>query len=133
MKYIKIIKKDKFAYITISNEKHLNALNKNLLKELSLAIDNLDLDTTIRVIIITGKGDKAFAAGADIKEMHGMTKKEAFEYSKLGSEIFYKIETLSKPVIAAINGYALGGGCELAMSCHIRYATSNAFFRSTRS
>ena len=126
MKYIKIIKKDKFGYITITNEKHLNALNKNLLKELSLAIDNLDLDNTIRVIILTGQGNKAFAAGADIKEMHGMTKEDAFKYSKLGSEIFYKIETLNKPVIAAINGYALGGGCELAMSCHIRYATSNA-------
>ena len=103
MKYIKIIKKDKFGYITITNEKHLNALNKNLLEELSLAIDNLNLDNAIRVIILTGQGNKAFAAGADIKEMHGMTKEDAFKYSKLGSEIFYKIETLNKPVIAVFH------------------------------
>tara|TARA_B100002051_G_scaffold276828_1_gene329654 strand:- start:9481 stop:10251 length:771 start_codon:yes stop_codon:yes gene_type:complete len=126
MKYININKKNKSAYITINNEKHLNALNKDLLSELSFAINDLDLDKSIRVLIITGEGDKAFAAGADIKEMYGMTKEDALKYSKLGSELFYKIETLSKPVIAAINGYALGGGCELAMSCHIRYATSNA-------
>ena len=80
MKYIKINKNDKFAYITITNEKHLNALNNNLLKELSLAIDNLDSEPDIRIIIITGQGDKAFAAGADIKEMYGMTKEDAFEH-----------------------------------------------------
>lgn len=126
MKYIKINKDHNFAYITINNEKHLNALNKNLLRELSSTIDNICTDNTIRVIIIIGAGKKAFAAGADIKEMNGMTKEDAYNYSKLGSDLFYKIETLNIPVIAAINGYALGGGCELAMSCHIRYASSNA-------
>tara|TARA_B100000614_G_scaffold242761_1_gene245353 strand:+ start:2784 stop:3557 length:774 start_codon:yes stop_codon:yes gene_type:complete len=127
MNYIKneIVNKN-ILLIKISNESQLNALNSTLLNELNEVISDYENDDSVRCIIITGKGEKAFAAGADIKEMQKMSKDEAFEYSKLGSNLFSKIENLSKPVIAAINGFALGGGCELAMSCHIRYASSNA-------
>ncbi len=126
MKYINYHIKNQVADIEIDNQKQLNALNKTLLIELSDIVSKLEEDISVRVITITGAGSKAFAAGADIKEMSKMSKEEAYEYSKLGNDLFLKIENLKKPVIAAINGYALGGGCELAMACHFRYACETA-------
>ena len=111
MKYINYNIKAQVADIEIDNQTQLNALNKTLLIELSDIVSKLEEDISVRVITITGAGSKAFAAGADIKEMSKMSKEEAYEYSKLGNDLFVKIENLKKPVIAAINGYALGGGC----------------------
>ena len=104
----------------------LYVLGSVFLIELSETILKLENNNLVKVIIITGFGQKAFVAGADIKEMQKMSKEEAYEYSRMGQKLFLKIENFKKPVIAAINGYALGGGCELALSCHIRYASSNA-------
>ena len=126
MKFINLSVKNTIAIIEINNEKQLNALNQKVLIELSKTILKLENNNLVKVIIITGSGQKAFVAGADIKEMQKMSKEEAYDYSRIGQKLFLKIENFKKPVIAAINGYALGGGCELAMSCHIRYASSNA-------
>ena len=125
MKYFKIKKINKTCLLTISNGS-FNTLSSSLLKELDVFFDDSINDNSIRSIIITGDGDKAFIAGADIKEMESMSKKDALSHSKLGQNLFSKIEKYTKPVIAAINGYALGGGCELALSCHMRYASENA-------
>ena len=125
MKYVKIDKIKKAVLLTINNGP-FNTLSINALKELNKALDDISLNKEIRSIIITGEGDKSFIAGADIKEMESMSKNEASRHSKLGQGIFSKIENFNKPIIAAINGYALGGGCELALSCHMRYASDNA-------
>ena len=105
----------------------LNALNSNVLEALDKALDAIDLDQ-VRTLIITGTGEKAFVAGADIAQMKDLGEEEARAYASLGHKVMRKIETLPIPVIAAINGYALGGGNELAMSCDIRYASENAVF-----
>lgn len=105
----------------------LNALNSNVLEALDKALDAIDLDQ-VRTLIITGTGEKAFVAGADIAQMKDLGEAEAQVYASLGHKVMRKIETLPIPVIAAINGYALGGGNELAMSCDIRYASENAVF-----
>lgn len=110
----------------ISAPKSLNALNSKVLSELESYIDTLDKE--VRVFVITGDGEKSFVAGADISEMRNLNEQEAFEFSKLGARVFRKIEELAIPVIAAVNGFALGGGCELALSCDIRYASDNARF-----
>ena len=128
MKFINLNIENYIAVIEINNESQLNALNQKVLLELNTVISKLENDKLVKVIIITGYGKKAFVAGADIKEMQKMSKEEAYSYSRLGNELFLKIENLKKPVIGAINGYALGGGCELALSCHIRYASPNAVF-----
>ena len=125
MKYIKNKIINKISILTISNGTH-NTLNSDVLKELDSAITLNSKDDKVRCIIITGSGDKAFIAGADIKEMQNMSKEEAANHSRLGQKVFSKIQNLNKPVIAAINGYALGGGCELALACHIRYASEKA-------
>ena len=125
MKYIKITKNKDTCILTISNGP-FNTLSTDVLKELDLSIDKIALDSDIKSVVITGEGDKAFIAGADIKEMQAMSKELAHAHSKLGQSIFSKIENFNKPVIAAINGYALGGGCELALACHIRYASNKA-------
>ena len=104
------------AVITIDREKALNALNSEVLEDLDKVIDGVDLDT-IRCLIITGAGQKSFVAGADIGEMSSLTQAEGEAFGKKGNDIFRKIETLPIPVIAAVNGFALGGGCELSMSC----------------
>ncbi|MAQ31194.1 MAG: enoyl-CoA hydratase [Flavobacteriales bacterium] len=117
----------KVGIIKIQRPKHLNALNKYVILDLEYILDHMEKDTSIRSIIITGEGEKAFVAGADIKEFQKFDDNEAYTLSKLGKEkVFNKIEQLNKPVIAAINGYALGGGLELALSCHIRVASENA-------
>jgi enoyl-CoA hydratase len=113
--------------ITINRPEKLNALNKATISELSESIGQAEEDSSVRVIIITGSGAKAFVAGADISEFAHFSKEEGEELSRQGHEIlFNKIEQLSKPVIAAVNGFALGGGLELAMACHIRIASENA-------
>ena len=126
-KNILVEQEDHFGYITINRPKKLNALNKETIEELHLAFEDLDSDEQIRVIIITGSGEKAFVAGADIAEFSDFNKDEAFELSKKGQELLFDfVANLSTPVIAAINGFALGGGLELAMASHIRVAGSNA-------
>lgn len=129
MSYENIIlsREDKTAIITINRPESLNALNAKTIKEISSALDELASDHEIRVIILTGSGEKSFVAGADIKEFSDFNQEKAEELARNGQNIlFNKIENLSKPVIAAVNGFALGGGLELAMSCHIRYASENA-------
>lgn len=129
MSYENIIlsKEDKTAIITINRPESLNALNAKTIKEISSALDELASDHEVRVIILTGSGEKSFVAGADIKEFSDFNQEKAEELAKNGQNIlFNKIENLSKPVIAAVNGFALGGGLELAMSCHLRYASENA-------
>ena len=113
--------------ITINREKALNALNSTVLDELNQTLDAVDLDT-VRCLSLTGAGAKSFVAGADIGEMSTLTKAEGEAFGKKGNDVFRKIETFPIPVIAAINGFALGGGCEIAMSCDIRICSDNAVF-----
>ena len=118
---------EKVGILKINNPKSLNALNTEILKELDYAIDRIKADEEIYVLIITGEG-KAFVAGADITEMKNLNSIEGRNFGKLGTDIFRKIELMEKPVIAAVNGFALGGGCELAMCCDIILAGENAKF-----
>ncbi len=127
MEFIKYETNDKVGIITISREKALNALNSQVLEELDETLNNVDLDN-IRCLIITGAGEKSFVAGADIGEMSSLTKAEGEAFGKKGNDIFRKIETFPIPVIAAVNGFALGGGCEISMSCDIRICSENALF-----
>lgn len=122
-----IEKKDTISLITINRPESLNALNAKTIKEISLALDDIAADKSCRVLVLTGSGEKSFVAGADIKEFADFNSSQAEELARKGQEIlFNKIENMNKPVIAAINGFALGGGLELALSCHIRYASENA-------
>jgi len=114
--------------VTISRPEALNALSKGVLDKLREIMQEACESHEIAGIIITGEGEKAFVAGADIKELSSLTKEQAFEMAQNGQKLFKSIEHCSKPVIAAVNGFALGGGCELAMACHIRIATENAKF-----
>ncbi len=114
--------------ITINREDKMNALNRQVVSDLNDAIDEVYSNPEIKSVIITGKGPKAFAAGADIGEFKGLTAEQGVQLAKRGHEVFNKIEQAPKPVIAAVNGFALGGGCELAMACHIRIASENAKF-----
>jgi enoyl-CoA hydratase len=119
-------KKGAIAYVTVNRPKVLNALNTPTLKDLRTAFENARDDTAIRGVILTGAGNKAFIAGADISELARVTACEAEQSSRFGQGIFDLIENLGKPVIAAINGFALGGGCETAMACTIRIAVDTA-------
>ena len=129
MEYKNIVlqKEDKIAVLTISRPKALNALNSETLKELDLAIDEIAKDDQIYAVIVTGDG-KAFVAGADITEMKDLDVMGGRRFGILGNKVFRKLETLEKPIIAAVNGFALGGGCELSMACDIRIASSKAKF-----
>lgn len=114
------------ATITLNRPDKLNAINAQLLAELGNVIEDVANDALIRVVIITGAGSKAFAAGADIAELHSQNKDTGVSFAQRGQHVFNSIERLGKPVIAAVNGFALGGGCELAMACHVRFASTNA-------
>jgi enoyl-CoA hydratase len=128
VKYIEFEIQDKIATVTISREESLNALNTDVLLELDGILDKLliKFPKEVRALILTGKGHKAFVAGADIKEMMGLSQAQALEFSKRGQHIFSKIESLPFPVIAAVNGFALGGGLELALACDWIYLSENA-------
>jgi len=127
-KYLSYSLKGSVCCLLIDRQQYLNALSIKLIKELINFYNWVDSNNDIRVIIMTGAGNKSFVSGADIKEMSELDAIEAKEYSELGQSLTVIIKKLSKPVIAAINGYALGGGCELAMACHLRYASRIAKF-----
>ena len=121
-------KKDGIGLVTINRPKALNALNAATLTELDNLLDVIAKDEAVKVVIVAGGGDKAFVAGADIAEMQPMSAVEGRNWGKFGQAVFNKLENLPKPVIAAVGGFALGGGCELAMACDIRLAADNAIF-----
>ena len=128
MTHILLEKKGNVAIATIDRPKALNALNSEVLNDLNTLVDTVNADPEIRVLILTGSGEKAFVAGADIGEMSSLSKAEGEAFGKKGNDVFRRIETLPIPVIAAVNGYALGGGCELSMACDIRIASDTAVF-----
>ena len=120
---------DKIAWISINRPKKLNALNREVLEELNTLFVALNNDAAVRIIILTGSGDKAFIAGADIAEFAAFDALEGEALSRKGQQtVFDQIAETNKPVIAAINGFALGGGCEIALACHLRFASKNAKF-----
>ena len=125
---IEISKNNHIGTLTINRPDSLNAMNREVLLEFINELKKIQSDKDIRVLIITGSGEKAFIAGADIKLMQKMNREEALEFANLGQELANLIEKSAKPVIAAVNGYALGGGCEIALSCHLRIASDNAIF-----
>jgi len=120
--------KDSIAVVIINRSEKLNALNKQTMEELKTIFTDLKNDENVYVVILTGSGEKAFVAGADISELNKLDMISGKEFAERGQEVFNLIENLDKPVIAAVNGFALGGGCELALACHIRLASENAKF-----
>jgi enoyl-CoA hydratase len=127
MEFVLYEVKDAVGIITINRPQALNALNSQVLEELDEVFSNVDLNT-VRCLVLTGAGEKSFVAGADIAEMSTLTKAEGEAFGKKGNDVFRKIETFPIPVIAAVNGFALGGGCEISMSCDIRICSDNAVF-----
>lgn len=127
MEFINYEQEGFVGIITINRPKALNALNSSVLKELDATLDAIDLEKT-RALVLTGAGSKSFVAGADIGEMSTLTKAEGEAFGKIGNDVFRKLETFPIPVIAAVNGFALGGGCEIAMSCDIRLCADTALF-----
>lgn len=128
LKNILLEKEGNIAIVTMNRPKALNALNSETLKELENVIEALEKDNEIYAVVLTGAGEKAFVAGADISEMKDLNEEQGKEFGLLGNKVFRRLENLDKPVIAAINGFALGGGCELAMACDIRIASAKAKF-----
>jgi 3-hydroxypropionyl-coenzyme A dehydratase len=126
MKYIQLEPQGDIAIVRINRPEALNAMNTDVISELSRTIDILAADETIKVVIITGAGERSFCAGADISYMVNIDPMQAEKYATSAQAVINKIERLDKPVIAAVNGFALGGGCELSMACDIRIASSNA-------
>ena len=125
---IRLEQKDTVARITFNRPKVLNALNKELLTELDHALDTLAADSAVKVLVLTGAGEKAFVAGADIGEVGALDVLAAKKFSQFGQRVISKLQALSVPVIAAVNGFALGGGCEIAVACDFIYASENAKF-----
>jgi enoyl-CoA hydratase len=120
--------RDGILWLTVNRPEKLNALNRATLGEISDAIEAAGNDGDVWAVVVTGAGEKAFVAGADIGELNTLGPVEAKEFALRGQAIYSQIERLTKPVVAAVNGFALGGGCELAMACHLRVASSNAIF-----
>ena len=114
--------------VTVNRPDKLNALNRSVFEDLDKLMDQVESDPNVRGVILTGAGPKAFVAGADISEFTELNNQQAMDLAKRGQDCFFRIERCSKPIIAAVNGFALGGGCELAMSCHLRLASENAKF-----
>lgn len=128
MTNILLEKKGLIAVATISRPKALNALNSEVLSDLDELVETVRADADIRALVITGAGEKAFVAGADIGEMSTLTRAEGEAFGKHGNDVFRALETLPIPTIAAVNGFALGGGCELSMACDIRICADTAVF-----
>ena len=127
MSFVNCEQQGAVAVLTIDRPKALNALNPDVLADLKAAFEGID-QNTVRCVVLTGEGDKSFVAGADIGSMSTMTKAEGEAFGKKGNDVFRKLETFPIPVIAAVNGFALGGGCEISMSCDIRICSDNAVF-----
>ncbi|MBQ3488383.1 MAG: enoyl-CoA hydratase/isomerase family protein, partial [Clostridia bacterium] len=127
MSYVTSQQEGSILLMTLNRPEALNALNAQVLEDLDKALDGVDLKT-VRCLVITGAGDRAFAAGADIAAMADMEPEEAAAFSRRGNAVFRRIESFPLPTIAAVNGYALGGGCELTLACDIRVAAENAKF-----
>ncbi len=119
---------NEIGYVTINRPKKLNALNSRTMDELNRLFNEIKYNDEIKVVIVTGAGEKAFVAGADIRELNELDMNSSRTFAQKGQAVFNLIENLGKPVIAAVNGFALGGGCELALACHIRIASTNAIF-----
>lgn len=128
METVQVERDGGIAILRLNRPKALNALSRDLLSELDASIAALSQDDSVLATILTGAGDRAFAAGADIKELSQLSQDRGREVSRFGQAVFRRIETMNKPVIAAVNGFALGGGCELAMACSFRLASSKAKF-----
>ena len=128
LKNVILEKEEHLAIVTINRPKALNALNSETLKDLDTVIADLENDSNIYAVILTGAGEKSFVAGADISEMKDLNENEGKEFGSLGNKVFLRLENLNKPVIAAIQGFALGGGCEISMACDIRIASDKAVF-----
>ena len=127
MSFVQSSQEESILTLTLNRPEALNALNAQVLADIDRALDAVDL-ASVRCVLFTGAGEKAFAAGADIAAMADMTPEEAATFSRRGNAVFRRIETLPCPTIAAVNGYALGGGCELAMACDIRLCAESAVF-----
>ena len=127
MEYVKFSAEGGVGTLVIDRPRALNALNDQVIRELDQTLDQIDLET-VRCVVVRGGGEKAFVAGADIAQMSALTKAEGQAFGKLGNDVFRKLETLPIPTIAAVCGFALGGGCELAMSCDIRICSDTAVF-----
>lgn len=128
LKNVILEKEEHLAIVTINRPKALNALNSETLKDLDTVIEDLEKDSNIYAVILTGAGEKSFVAGADIAEMKDLNEAQGEEFGALGNKVFLRLENLNKPVIAAIQGFALGGGCEISMACDIRIASEKALF-----
>jgi len=128
MSLVLVEKADRIAWITLNRPEKLNALNNEVLRTLDVIFADLEQDPDVGVVVLTGAGEKSFVAGADITELKHLDAAGARVQALLGQAVFQRIESLPKPVIAAVNGFALGGGCELALACHIRIASENARF-----
>lgn len=128
LKNVILEKEDHLAIVTINRPKALNALNSETLNDINAVLDDLEKDKNIYAVILTGAGEKSFVAGADIAEMKDLNEEEGRKFGELGNKVFRRLETLDKPVIAAVNGFALGGGCEISMACDIRIASETALF-----
>ena len=120
--------RDRVAHLTVNRPEKLNALNSATLRELASVFESCAADPAVGVVILTGSGSKAFIAGADIAELSQQTPVAGRDYARFGQRLFSRIESLGKPVLAAVNGYALGGGCEIALACTLRFASTNAKF-----
>lgn len=127
-KYVKLDRHDEIAVVTIDRQEKMNALNPDVIGELGEALDALRDDDGVLGVVLTGAGEKAFVAGADIGVLAEMDAMSGVEVSRQGQGVFQSLEQFSKPVLAAVGGYALGGGCELALACHLRIASDNARF-----